>query len=220
MTAIKDSLQFRGPPDPVRGDEPYERVRTAAKESLDAVYSDTPQDNGGGTPFATSASASYGPSPDQQSFGGGGGGPSGSGGIRRMDGIGNPMFSDPRMEPQTRGIGNMTVKDVVSEARETVIGMMKDPLARNGGMNVGDNHSGSMPRPGGSYGGPGGVSYENNFLLGLCYFYFAHINNPIVISVFRAPAGKKRVDASNRWPVDHGLQPWSICGCSASKLQQ
>lgn len=163
MTAIKDALQFRGPPDPVRGDEPYERVRVAAKEALDAVYSDTPQDQGSsGAPFATSVSSSYGPSAHQQSsagyggYGNAGGHPppgAGSSGPRRMEGIGNPMFSDPRMAPQPNGIGNMTIQDVVSEAKETVIGMIKDPLARNATVQVGSRQPGSMPQPG------GGVSF-------------------------------------------------------------
>ncbi len=32
------SVEFRGPPDPLRGDEYYRRVRDAAKECLDAIY--------------------------------------------------------------------------------------------------------------------------------------------------------------------------------------
>ena len=70
-----------------------------------------------------------------------------------MEGIGNPMFSDPRMAPQPTGIANMTIKDVVSEAKDTVIGMIKDPLARNVqvqvGNRVGGGGVGNMPRPGG-----------------------------------------------------------------------
>ena len=125
MTAIKEALQFRGPPDPVRGDEPYERVRTAAKEALDAVYSDTPQDSSGGAPFATSVSTSYGPSPHQSS--GGYGGSAGGGaqtGARRMEGIGNPMFSDPRMDPQ-RTVATPSLPrgtNQVSSSRTTVGG--------------------------------------------------------------------------------------------------
>ncbi|KAL3917998.1 MAG: hypothetical protein SGILL_004450, partial [Bacillariaceae sp.] len=157
MAAIKDATQFRGPPDPVRGDQPYQKVRDAAKEALDAVYSDTPaaDPSGGGGSFATSVSSGYGPS-----AGGGGGGGYGGGGApggRRMEGIGNPMFKDPRMEPQPQGLGNMTVNDIVSEAKSTVIGIIKDPLARNIDVPV-SNRTGSMPRPGGSYNGPGGAS--------------------------------------------------------------
>lgn len=139
MSSIKSALQFRGPPDPVRGDQPYERVRTAAKEALDAIYSDTPAESTGAT-FSSSTSSSYGPSPHQQGgyggqtySGGGGGGP------RRMEGIGNPMFKDPRLDPQPQGIGNMTVSDFAKEAKETVIGMIKDPLARNVDVQVGNN---------------------------------------------------------------------------------
>jgi hypothetical protein len=35
---IKECLQFRGPPDPLRGDEIYQRVRDAAQEALDAIF--------------------------------------------------------------------------------------------------------------------------------------------------------------------------------------
>jgi hypothetical protein len=156
MAAIKDATQFRGPPDPVRGDEPYEKVRTAAKEALDAVYSDTPASDpsSGGAPFATSVSSSYGPSA----------GAGYGGGARRMEGIGNPMFSDPRLEPQPAGIANMTVNELVSEAKSTVIGIIKDPLARNVDIQI-SNKVGNMPRPGGSYSGPGAVRLKNDFFM-------------------------------------------------------
>ena len=179
MTAIKEALQFRGPPDPVRGDEPYERVRAAAKEALDAVYSDTPQDNGGGAPFATAASSSYGLSPHMQQGGVGGAPP--FGGARRMDGIGNPMFSDPRMEPQPKGIVNMTAKEVLSEAKETVIGMIKDPLARNVTIQVGGGtHHGNVPRPGGSYAGPGGVSANLLFQIATDRTLYTHKHHTVI----------------------------------------
>nr|CCA20332.1 conserved hypothetical protein [Albugo laibachii Nc14] len=38
IPVIKECLQFRGPPDPLKGDEYYRRVREAAKECLDAIY--------------------------------------------------------------------------------------------------------------------------------------------------------------------------------------
>lgn len=31
-------LEYKGPPDPLRGDEIYKRVRDAAREALDAIY--------------------------------------------------------------------------------------------------------------------------------------------------------------------------------------
>ena len=156
ISSIKEALQFRGPPDPVRGDEPYERVRTAAKEALDAIYSDTPGEHGGSS-FSTSTTASYGASPHQQyggasPYGGGGGG----GGARRMEGIGNPMFKDPRLEPQPKALANMTINEVAKEARETIVGMIKDPLARNMDAHV-SNNAGSVPRPGNMYQGTGSV---------------------------------------------------------------
>lgn len=133
MTAIKDALQFRGPPDPVRGDEPYERVRTAAKEALDAIYSDTPveQSSGGSFGASVASTSSYGPSPHQsQPYGSSG--PGGPATGRRMEGIGNPMFKDPRLDPPPE----QGVSAVLSEAKDTIVGMIKDPLARNSSVVV------------------------------------------------------------------------------------
>lgn len=140
VSAIKEALQFRGPPDPARGDEIYERVRTAARETLDAIYSDTPQQQqqstsqsgfgGGGNMMGSAASASYASSPYASSGGGGGGAGSGA---RKMEGIGNPMYKDPRLEQPQPG-GNMTVGNIMKEAGETLVGMIKDPLARHVGV--------------------------------------------------------------------------------------
>jgi hypothetical protein len=226
VEAIKEALQFRGNPDPVRGDEPFQKVRTAAKEALDAIYSDTPADQssgGGGAPFATSVSTNYGASPNQQ-YGGnpnqgaasaGSSYPGSSG--RRMEGIGNPMFKDHRLEPQQ---GNLSVNEMVREARETVVGMIKDPLAR-GIEAQANNHRGSVPRPGGSYGGSGGggggVSY--------CRLRYTRTKKRIsTISivilrlifsvlfcfdclVFGATTRSIGFDAAIRRTVEHGIQP-------------
>lgn len=169
MSAIKDALQFRGPPDPVRGDQPYEKVRVAAKEALDAIYSDTPADQSTGPSgsFATSASSSYGPSPHQQGFSSQSYGSSAPSSERRMEGIGNPMFKDPRLEPD---VSNPAIANIVSEAKDTIIGMIKDPLARN--TEVGINHrQGSGYSGSGGYGGGGGGGGSVSFLR-TCYDAF------------------------------------------------
>lgn len=153
MGAIKEALQFRGPPDPVRGDEPYERVRVAAKEALDAIYSDTPADQSAGGSFASAASSSYGPT-GQQGFSSQSYGSSSNPGGRRMEGIGNPMFKDPRMEPDAP---NPALANVINEAKDTIIGMIKDPLARNPTVGVNRNSYGSGG--GGGYSGSGSVSH-------------------------------------------------------------
>ncbi|CAB9506273.1 expressed unknown protein [Seminavis robusta] len=151
VAAIRLASNFRAPPDPLRGDEPSNRVRMAAKECLDIIYSDTPTqaeqspyNSGGGM------SNTYGAPPHQQpSYGGGGGGggmpPPGTG--RRMEGIGNPMFSDPRLEPEPKSKMEAMMKDV----GETVVGMIKDPLARAADARIANAH-GEMPRPGGMQG--------------------------------------------------------------------
>jgi hypothetical protein len=149
VAAIRLATNFRGPPDPVRGDEPNNRVRLAAKECLDIIYSDTPTQMEQ-SPYNTSAaqmSNTYGAPPHQQapSYGGGGMPPPGSG--RRMEGIGNPMFSDPRLEPQPKSNLEAIIKDV----GESFVGMIKDPLARNVDVRISNGH-GEMPRPGGMQG--------------------------------------------------------------------
>lgn len=161
MAAIKEATQFRGRPDPVKGDQPYEKVRQAAQEALDAIYADSPvaDPSSTGGSFASSVSSSYGnPSAPMGGAGGGYGAPSSA---RRMEGIGNPMFKDPRLEPEPKGL---SVNDLVSEARATVVGMIKDPLARNTNIQLGggSNQHGYMPRPGG-YSGHGG-----SVRLGIC----------------------------------------------------
>lgn len=146
VAAIKECLQFRGPPDPVRGEEPYQKVRDAAKEALEAVYSDTPSssDAGAGPGPGTYAgiggggiSGSYGMSPHAAGGGGmggygvsGGAQAPGGGGPRKMEGIGNPMYKDPRLE-QSQGGGGMTIGEMAKAAGETVVAMAKDPLAKN-----------------------------------------------------------------------------------------
>ncbi|CAN0163278.1 unnamed protein product [Laminaria digitata] len=39
---IKDCLTFSGPPDPLRGEEIYRKVREAAKDTLEAVFAEGP----------------------------------------------------------------------------------------------------------------------------------------------------------------------------------
>lgn len=122
--AIKEAMNFRGPMDPVRGDEPNARVRQAAKEALDAVYREAPTAETSAVP-----TSSYAPSPHAN------GGYSSSSaaypGGRRMEGVGNPMFSDPRNDPRYNGTQTSSFKEVVREAGDVLVGMIKDPLARN-----------------------------------------------------------------------------------------
>ena len=82
-----------------------------------------------------------------QSSRGGGGGPPPLGTGRRMEGIGNPMFSDPRLEPEPKS----KMEAMMKEVGETVVGMIKDPLARGADARIANAH-GEMPRPGGMQG--------------------------------------------------------------------
>lgn len=181
VAAIRLATNFRGPPDPVRGDEPYNRVRQAAKECLDIIYSDTPT-QAEQSPYAGGGgggmSNTYGAPPHQRnaySGGGGGGMPPSTG--RRMEGIGNPMFSDPRLEPEPTS----NIQAIMKDVGESFVGMIKDPLARNVDVRI-SNHRGEMPRPGGMQGyGGGGVAGSVRFLffsvsgrfLQISYFHYA-----------------------------------------------
>ena len=142
MSHIKEALQFRGPPDPARGDEPYQKVRTAAKEAMDAIYSDAPTSNAAyessyGRPVAASgAGASMGTSSS------------------RMEGIGNPMFKDPRLDQSNQ---TMTAETFLRDASEAIVGMIKDPLARN--VDYGPSPSSNMPGYGSGSRPPTTVSF-------------------------------------------------------------
>jgi hypothetical protein len=150
VAAVKEALQFRGPLDPVHGDTHNEKVRTAARECLDAVYTERP----------TSAVTEH---PSQHHGGSSGHGhhhyqPNGSSSSSsRMQGIGNPRFADPRQDPRAASGTASGLQNAVKEAGEVVLGMIKDPLARNVGVN--HAHAATVPRQGHSgnlpgYGGP------------------------------------------------------------------
>ena len=68
---VKECLQFRGPPDPLRGDEIYKRVRDAAKECMDAIFD---------TSTAPASTASSGIGSRIRGMGGGEGSSEGGGG--------------------------------------------------------------------------------------------------------------------------------------------
>jgi hypothetical protein len=175
VAAIKETIQFRGPMDPLQGDTKNERVRTNARQALDAVYADAPSSeqgmpqggmssNGGaGGYHAGGISSSYGQSPHSNAAysGGGGGGVGGSGG-RRMEGIGNPMFQDPRNDPRYNGTQPHNIGSAVAEAGEVILGMIKDPLARNIGAPSPSSSTAHYPqhqqqRQTPAYGAPGSV---------------------------------------------------------------
>ena len=135
---IKEACQFTGHPDPVRGDTINQGVRDAAKLALEAVYREAPSSemsnaniNTSGYGSSSGPNSNYGP-PSQGS---------------RMQGIGNPRYSDPRLDPRYNGEQPQGFQSVVSEAKEVIVGMIKDPLARNIGVP-------EPPRHSGSYGGP------------------------------------------------------------------
>jgi len=180
VAAIKECLNFRGPLDPVRGDEPNAKVRQAAQEAIDAVYREAPSSEVAAAAASYGGAApSYGASPHGGGGGGGYGGAPGVGGPRRMEGVGNPMYADPRLDPRwnnnPHGHQPANLKEAVKEAGEVVLGMIKDPLARNvdvGAAAMGVGGGGSyVPRqgvgelPGYARGGGGGSQVRFVFLV-------------------------------------------------------
>lgn len=144
VAAVKEAMNYRGTMDPVQGDAKNERVRQAAKEALDAIYSESAEPS---MPAGGYSSASYGAPP--HSAGGGGG--YASAGRPRMEGIGNPQFRDPRtMNGGAGGMPNEKFKDALKEAGEVVMGMIKDPLARNLDVGTGGGGMHSVPNQGSS----------------------------------------------------------------------
>lgn len=190
--AIKEALQFRGPQDAARGDLLNERVRTAAKEALDAIYSDTPVEQ---TSNSTRIpSSSYGASPHSHVQPG----PPVSTG--RMQGIGNPMYADPRLDAQ-KGIANMTLGEVVGSAGETIVAMVKDPLARNLDLPPPRGHSG------GGYGGGGGVSEMLDCCLNINVVGVTHIIiHPQLLHSHSIQVLLRDAVSWHRLPMDNG--PW------------
>jgi len=176
MSTIKECLQFRGPPDPARGDEPYNKVRTAAKEALDAIYSDDSSGANHTSQIPTSRGiggmgGGGGMPPSSYSGGGGGGyngggsggGYNGGGGERRMEGIGNPMFQDPRIQK-----GPPDTMDVLREVGRTVKNMIEDPLASRvptgpvAGYGGGGGSGGNPGYKGGGFNPPGRSALASN----------------------------------------------------------
>ena len=156
VAAIKEAINYRGGMDPLQGDAKNERVRAAAREALEAVYKESPSSE---QPMQA-MSGSYGASPHAgggggymggggamgyQGGGGGGGGTGSDFGSRRMEGIGNPMYSDPRNDPRFNNGGKTTFQETMREAGEVVKGMIMDPLARNVGTIPNQGHSGNLP---------------------------------------------------------------------------
>lgn len=162
INAVKEAMNYRGQPDPVRGDEPNQKVRIAAKEALDAVYREAPSSevasmamggNGGGGGMAPDygGPAPYQQQQHQQQYAPGGGAYNGQQ-SNRMQGIGNPRYSDPRLDPRYNGDQPISgVQAVLRETGEVLVGMIKDPLARNIGPPAPrQGHSGNLP----GYGAP------------------------------------------------------------------
>jgi len=157
ITAIKDAIAYRGSMDVVNGDTFNVEVRECAKECLEIVYSDagevttqTTMMGNGSANAALGGGVGYGSSSSSSSNGGGSGGgygaPMGGGAAphgmmssssqqRGMQGIGNPMFADPRLNQQSSTDGSSTtvggLLGMATQIGGAMVEMIKDPLAKN-----------------------------------------------------------------------------------------
>lgn len=187
VAAIKACLAFRGPPDAARGDQPYEEVRQAAKECLDAVYSDTPSSTaggggalGGGGSMQGIGGGGMGGSYGQPVAGGGGGGggygapPAGGSSMgppgsappgahphatRRMEGIGSHQFGGGGGGGGGRGPPSGVTGQQIKSMVATAAEGFKGIINDPLARNVPGAAAGGSTAGGGSYGGPVSVSF-------------------------------------------------------------
>lgn len=158
VAEIKQHLQYRGPPDPMRGDEIYSRVRNVAQECLDALYREPekPVENNGGSYAANSGASTSMPSQYGNQYGNAGA--AGGGGPGRMQGFGS--HPDPRLAVQESKYSLQKVTKLASDIGGAVVGMIKDPLAKNATPVSSQSRIGSYNPGSGqqnaSYSGPGG----------------------------------------------------------------
>lgn len=209
IRAIKEAMNFRGMPDPVRGDEPNQKVRIAAKEALDAVYRETPSSMETSSIGGTPASASYYSNPNASTS-------------SSMQGIGNPRFSDPRLDPRYNGTQPQGIQGVVREVGEVIGGMIRDPLARNIEPPPPRQGHAELPR----YGGPQNGAVRTNYLYtnrkssgllclstfeGVLTFSLIFLTNYVVRT---SSPGISRTQSPNRRRMDHGIQSRTCCHSS------
>lgn len=176
---IKAHLQFHGPADPLRGDEPSKRVREGAKEALEAVF-DSGRDERA-DPAVSGRIQGFGGVMEPQvestqaigSFAGASTGfssasPSFSSGMEgRYGGIGNPNFQDPRNQQKTF-IERVTdaVREKVDKPVEAIpgVGGVKPPWMTQGVAGANGTAGGyayASNRGGGAYDPrAGGAGYD------------------------------------------------------------
>ena len=107
--SVKVCLQFKGPPDPLRGDEPYRKVKDAAKDALEAMFDSSAAPSAGsgaaamsgritgqsGGAFPPPSGPNY-PPPSPASGGGGSGG-----GGRPSGGFSTALPGEPGYDPNS-----------------------------------------------------------------------------------------------------------------------
>jgi hypothetical protein len=156
ISAIKDAIAYRGTMDAINGDTFNAEVRDCAKECLEIVYSDagevttTTTLSNGMLGNSSSSNAGYlggGYGNNSSNNGGGYGAPMGGasglplpGGSSSkattgsgMQGIGNPMFADPRLTQSSMGVDGAVggLFGMATQIGGAMVEMIKDPLAKN-----------------------------------------------------------------------------------------
>eukprot|EP00752_Nemacystus_decipiens_P013398 g11863.t1 len=169
---IKDCLIFSGPPDPLRGEEIYRRVREAAKETLDAVFAENPP------PGAITAPTRYASGNRIEGFGsgaadgynGGGGGGGGGGQYPSYGGGGGASFTGaydggyggrgagPSTAVETIGAVGSAVGSAVGAVVGKAVGAVRARSGGGGGPGLASSGGGygDGGYGGGGYGGRGG----------------------------------------------------------------
>ena len=147
IKVIRDLTMFKGPPDPLRGDEIYRRVREAAKECIEAVYeaNNDVSSNAAGNSLGVQMQGIGG---EGNAFGAAGGG----GGA----GNGAQLYQQQNQPGAMQGIGSSNAfyekndrsfldraREATSTAAKGLKQIVKDPLARNIGGHSQQRNGGS-----------------------------------------------------------------------------
>ena len=198
IAAVKECLQYRGPPDPLRGDEIYTKVRGAAQECLDALYKETVVGDGQQVQMQGQG--------QMQGYGAGAGGSYGAGGGSvgggRMEGFGS--HPDPRLSQDQGPMTFSKVTKFASEIGSAMVEMVKDPLAKKSSSAAGKSNIGSYnANANSSSNGYGQNSMSGNY--GTQNSHRAGWGAPPGRSQLAAATSGKWTMASNRGP--NAVQP-------------
>ncbi len=233
VSVVKEHEMFKGPADPLRGDEPNKAVREAAREAVEAIFDSTTERASGNSALASRIKG-YGNTamPDSSSqmqnndyddntystssktvpgrYSSEQGGSSSSApraGKTKYEGIGNPNFRDPRNEPKSF---LETVTDKVKEKVEKYSAEAATAVANaSNGNSVLSNIASAATgggKPSWMEGGSGvaGYGYASN----------RGPNNPI------SSTGSYDPNKFSSMPGSSSNGPWSSNGYSSNRVRK